>query len=154
MRFSDAAGAFLPCLLNGIPCKAAGARRRGNHVKRIARTVRLAFFEIAFDAGHLVHHMGEAQHRAASRMRESVECGGFHLDRERTFCTRGGDVVFCLAVGCIRGPGGATVNDIRQGRETGEGAIGQATINLNKGRGRQVVMAGASSRSARSINTK
>jgi hypothetical protein len=73
--------------------EAAGARRCGNNFKRTACAVRFAFFEVTFDAGHLVRHMGKAQHGAAACARKSIECRRLHFHRERSMRPRGSNGV-------------------------------------------------------------
>src|SRR3954464_8786061 len=59
-------------MVSSLSAKSAGARRRGDHVERIACPVRFALLEVTFDHCHLVGHMREAQHVASPRLGERV----------------------------------------------------------------------------------
>ena len=55
---------------------------------RVGGAVRFAFLKILSGLPHRIRDMGEAEHLLVRGLRERIERGGFHLDRQHAFGTR------------------------------------------------------------------
>ena len=65
----------------------------------------VTFFEVAFDLGHLIGHMGKANHWFVSGGGKSIERGRFHLDGEQAAVPHGVNRFFRFPERGICGPG-------------------------------------------------